>query len=50
VHRHLLERRVVLEHEPDLALLGRLPRDVLLADEDRAAIGRVEPGDQPQQG
>ena len=45
----MLEQRVVLEHEADIALLHGLVRGVLVAEEDGAAGRPLEPGDQPQQ-
>ena len=44
------ERCVVLEAEADTALAHRHVRDVDAVDLDRAAIGRLEPGDDAQQG
>ena len=41
--RHVLEQRVVLEHEADIALLHGLLRGVLVAEEDGAAVGRSSP-------
>ena len=49
-HGHVLEGGVVLEDEPDFALLGRLLGDVLVVDHDAAGVERLEPGDRPQQG
>ncbi len=49
VHGHVLERRVVLEDEPDPALLRRDVRDVLAEDRDGPGIGVLEPADDPQQ-
>ena len=49
VHGHVLEGGVVLEHEADAALLRRPAGDVLAVDEDRAHVGRLEPGDDPEQ-
>ena len=48
-HRHVLERRVVLEDEADLALLRRDVGDVLAADHDVAGVGVLEAADDPQQ-
>src|SRR4051812_5210121 len=48
-HRHVLERRVVLEHEADVALAGRLRCAVLARDQHPAAVRHVEPGDHPEQ-
>ncbi len=49
-HRHVLEGRVVLEHEPDAALLRGERRRVLAGEPDRARVGRLEPRDDAQQG
>jgi hypothetical protein len=46
--RHVLERRVVLEHEADPAFLWRGPCDVLVGDVDGTAVGPLQPGDDPQ--
>jgi hypothetical protein len=43
------EQQEVLEHHADVARVGRQPRDVASADQDVAGIGRLEPGDHPQQ-
>ncbi len=48
-HGHVLERRVVLEHEADVALLRGQVRGVDPLDLDRALVGLVEPGDDAQQ-
>ncbi len=48
-HRHVLEGRVVLEHEADAPLLGRHPRDVAVAQPDRPLVGRLETRDDPQE-
>jgi hypothetical protein len=48
-HAHVLEQRVVLEHEPDRALLHRQEGGVVAAEQDAAAVRRVEPGDDAQQ-
>ena len=48
-HGHVLERRVVLEDEADVALLRRERRRVLAGEEDLAGVGRLEPGDDPEQ-
>src|SRR5213079_1951809 len=45
----MLERRVVLEHEADAALLRPVVRDVLLGDLDRTAVRGLEAGDDPGQ-
>ena len=49
-HRHVLEGGVVLEDEADVALLRRERRRVLAGEEDLAGVGRLEPGDDAQQG
>ena len=49
-HRHVLEGRVVLEDETDVALLRRHGGRVLAAEEDRALVGGLESGDDPQEG
>ena len=49
VHGHVLEGGVVLEDEADAAFLRRAAGDVLVVDEDGALVGRLEPGDDPQQ-
>jgi hypothetical protein len=48
-HRHVLERRVVLEDEADTAFLRRHSRNVLAFEEHLASIGTLEPGDHAQQ-
>ncbi len=48
-HRHVLERRVVLEDEADAALLRRERRRLLAGDHDLAGVGRLEPRDHAQQ-
>src|SRR5207244_4395460 len=47
--RHMLERRVVLEDEPDAALLRAAAGHLLLGDVDRARVGALEAGDAAQQ-
>src|SRR5439155_16483308 len=47
--RHVLERRVVLEDEPDPALLRAAAGHLLLRDVDRARIRALEAGDAAQQ-
>ena len=47
--RHVRIQRVALEHHRDVAIAGLEPRDVALADQDRAGSGLLQPGDQPQQ-
>jgi hypothetical protein len=49
VHRHVLERRVVLEHEPDAPLLRGPSGHVRSVDRDAPRVRRLEPGDDPQQ-
>jgi hypothetical protein len=46
---HVREQRPVLEHHPDVAALRRHGRDVAPADDDRAGVGPLEPGEDPQQ-
>ena len=48
-HGHVLERGVVLEHEADPAPLRRDVGRVGAVDLDLAAVGLLEPGDDPQQ-
>ena len=48
-HGHVLEDRVVLEHEADVALLRRQLGGLDALDADRALVGGVEAGDDPQQ-
>ena len=48
-HREVLERGVVLEHEPDVAALGRQVCGVDPLDVHRPRVGPFEPGDDPQQ-
>jgi hypothetical protein len=48
-HGHVLERGVVLEDEPDPALLGRQRRRIAAVDHDRAGIGNLESRDDAQQ-
>ena len=48
--RHVLEGRVVLEDEPDPAVLRRDTRDVLLGEKHLAAVRLLESGDDAQQG
>ena len=44
-HAHMLEQGVMLEHEADGPLLHRNPRGIVAAEDDAAAIGKIEPGD-----
>ena len=46
---HVLEQRVMLEHEADIALLHGLVGSVLVAEIDRAAGRPLQPGDQAKQ-
>ena len=46
--RHVAEQRVVLEDEPDAPLLHRQLRRVLAGQLDAAGVGRLQPGDDPQ--
>jgi hypothetical protein len=46
----VLERGVVLEHEPDPAPLGGQGGGVAAVDLDAAGVGPLQPGDHPQQG
>ena len=48
-HGHVLEGRVVLEHEADAPALRRDARRVLAVDLDGAAVGTLQPGDDAQQ-
>ena len=48
-HAHVLERGVVLEHEPDVALLRRQVGRLDALDADRAVVGRVQASDDAQQ-
>jgi hypothetical protein len=48
-HRQVLERGVVLEHEPDVALLRRQAGGVDALDPHGPAVGAVQPGDDAQQ-
>src|SRR5581483_8066480 len=49
VHGHVLERRVMLEHEAHVALLRGHARGVVPLDHDPTAVGRLEPRDDPQE-
>ena len=46
----MLERRVVLEDEADVAPLRREPGRVLAREQDLAGVGALEAGDDAQQG
>ena len=48
-HGHVLEGRVVLEDESDVALLRRERGGVLLGQQDLARVGRLQPGDDAQE-
>ena len=48
--RHVLERRVVLEDEADVAPLRRESGRVLAREQDLAGVGALEAGDDAQQG
>ena len=48
-HRHVRVERVVLEHHRDVAVAGREPGDLALADPDVALGHLLEAGDHPQQ-
>ncbi len=48
-HRHVAKQGVVLEHEADVALAHVQIRGILAADDDVAAVGLLQPGDDPQQ-
>ena len=47
---HVLEQRVVLEHEPDVAALNGDIVDAVAANEDVAAGGHFQAGDHAQDG
>ena len=49
-HRHVLEQGVVLEHEADAALLHAELGGVGVAEQDLAAVERLQAGDRAQQG
>ena len=48
-HRQVLERRVVLEHETDVALLRRRTGDIVTVDDDGPRIEVVETCDRAQE-
>ena len=48
-HRHVLEQRVMLEHETDVAFAQAEPGRVVFAEQDLAAVGMQQSGDHPQQ-
>jgi hypothetical protein len=45
----VLEQRVVLEHEAHAPLADRAVGDVLVAEQDAAAVGEIQARDQAQQ-
>src|SRR5262249_4112820 len=47
---HVREEAVRLEHHAHVAAVGRQARDVLAVDDDRAGVGAVEAGDEPEGG
>ena len=49
MHGHVLERRVVLEDEADVARARGRIGHIALADHDLAGVGRLEAGDDPQE-
>src|SRR5207244_7720692 len=49
-HGHVLERRVVLEDEPDVALAGGHVGRLVAVDRHAARVWRLEPGDHAQEG
>src|SRR5262249_49942976 len=48
LRRHVREEAVRLEHHAHIAAVGRKARDVLAVDDDRAGVGAVEAGDEPE--
>ncbi len=46
---HVLERRIVLEDEADIPVLGPDVRGVLARDQDLAVVGELETGDDPEE-
>ena len=46
----MLKERVVLEDKSRPALVGTLPRDVPVAEEDLSLLGEFESGNDPQEG
>ena len=46
--RHVRKQRIRLEHHADITLVGRLPGDVLTADDHPSAVGLLETRDQPE--
>ena len=44
-HGHVLERRIVLEHESDVATLRRHPSDVATTDRDGSGVGLIQASD-----
>ena len=49
-HGHVPEEGVVLEHEPDVAVAGRVPGDVVVLEQHGAGVGNLQPGDDAEQG
>jgi hypothetical protein len=49
-HRHVGKERVVLEQQPDIALIGPLPDHGFACDLDDAFVGILEAGDEAQRG
>ena len=47
-HAHVRKNRVVLEHDSDIALLGRTVDDVVAVDQDLPLVRRDEASDHPQ--
>ena len=48
-HAHMAEQRVMLEDEPHLPFAHMLLRGVLALQQNPAAVGRFQPGDDPEQ-
>ena len=48
-HRHVPEERVVLEDEADRPVPRVRAGRILALEDDRTGVGRLEPGDDPQQ-
>ena len=48
IDREVRIQRILLEDKGDIARSRRIMRDVAAVDHDRAVIGALEPGDQPQ--
>src|SRR5437867_4306641 len=47
-HREMRKQRIALEHKADIAFARGSPGDVAAVDENLAAAGRDDPGDQRQ--